>query len=175
MTYSEALSKVFKDWKKAIVVVVLTVARIIYGWSWFNAGLGKLNEGWLSDGKSNAAGLINKMVTNLVGPKVHGLDPLHLNKLYAWIVQNVILSLPALTDFFVVIFEILVGVVIILGFRVFWGALVAMFLNVQFMAAGSGNNFGYIWTNLIFMKWSKYVDAIGIDGFLRSKKGKELL
>ncbi|WP_339063838.1 hypothetical protein [Tepidibacillus marianensis] len=173
MTYSNAVSNLFKDWKKAIPVIVLTIARLIYGWKWFEAGWEKLE--WLGNGKADAAKKIQGLIDNLVGPKVHGLDPLYLNKLFAWIADKIFLSLPGLTDVLVVSFEMLIGIVMIIGFRVFWGALVAMFLNTQFMAAGSGNNFGYIWTNLVIMKWTKYVDAIGVDGFLRFKKGKDLL
>jgi len=172
-TYFNALSNLFKDWKNAVLVIVFTVARIIYGWGWFTAGLHKL--AWLSDGKINSAGKIEGLVNNLVGPEVHGLDPLHINALFAWAADNIFLNMPAVTDTLVVTFEILVGVLMILGFRVFWGALIALFLNLQFIAAGSANNFGYIWTNIAFMKWSKYVDAIGLDGFLRFKKGKEIL
>jgi len=38
-----------------------------------------------------------------------------------------------------------------------------------------GNNFGYVWTNLVIIKWAKYFDTIGLEGYLRVKKGKDLL
>ncbi|MGG5252199.1 DoxX family membrane protein [Neobacillus sp. SM06] len=171
-TYSDALSKVFKDWKSAIVVGVFTIARVIYGWAWFEAGWEKL--AWLSDGKLNAQGKIQGLVA-AIGPNAQRFDPLGINKTFAWIADNIFLNMPAFTDFLVVAFELLIGLVIIFGFKVFWGALVAMFLNLQFIAAGSFNNFGYIWTNLALMKWAKYFEAVGIDGYLRVKKGKNLL
>ena len=171
-TYSDALSKVFKDWKSAIVVGIFTIARVIYGWAWVEAGWEKL--AWLSDGKLNAQGKIQGLI-GAIGPNAQRFDPLGINKTFAWIADNIFLNMPALTDFLVVAFEILIGLVIIFGFKVFWGALVATFLNLQFMAAGSFNNFGYIWTNLAIMKWAKYFDAVGIDGYFRVKKGKDLL
>ncbi len=171
--YLNAVSKLFKDWKVAVPVVIFTIARIVYGWAWFQAGLHKLE--WLSDGKLNSEGMVKGLAVKLAGPEVTRFDPLHLNNFFAWITENVFLSMPAVTDFLVVAFEILVGVVMILGFKVFWGALVATFLNLQFLTAGSSNNFGYIWTNLAFMKWAKYAEAIGVDGFLRVKNGKEII
>ena len=171
--YFNAVSKLFKDWKVAVPVVIFTIARIIYGWGWVQAGLHKL--AWLSDGKANSAGKIEGLINNLIGPEVHGFDPLHINNLFAWVADNIFLGMPGVTDFLVVAFEIGVGIVMILGFQVFWGALAALFLNLQFIAAGSANNFGYIWTNIAFMHWTKYVEAIGVSGFLRFKKGKEII
>lgn len=170
--YFSALTNVFKDWKTAVVVAIFTVARVFYGWKWFEAGLHKLE--WLSDGKLNSQGKIQGLIDS-IGPNAQRFDPLGINKIFAWVADNIFMSMPALTDFLVVSFEILVGIVLILGFKVFWGALIALFLNLQFIAAGSFNNFGYIWTNLALMKWVKHFDAVGIDGYLRVKKGKNLL
>ncbi len=83
--------------------------------------------------------------------------------------------MPGFTDALVVILEILVGVVMILGFRVFWAALIAFFMNIQFIASGSFNNFGYIWTNLAMLKFAPYAELLGVDGYLRSRKGKNVL
>jgi len=175
--YVSALSTSFKNWKVSIVVAIFTIARIIYGWKWFDAGLGKL--AWLSDGKLNSVGKIEGIITNIatgtIDKPVTRFDPLYINKAFGWIAENIFLNLPALTDFLVVAFEILVGLLILVGFRVFWGALIGLFMNTQFIAGGSFNNFGYIWTNIAIMQWAKYFDAIGIDGFLRVRKGKELI
>lgn len=171
--YLKAVAKGLKSWKTAPLVIIFTVARIIYGWAWLEAGFHKLS--WFSDGKLDSQALIEKMVTNLAGPDVKRFDPLHINNVFAWIAHNIFAGLPNLTDGLVVICEIAIGITIILGFKIFWSALVATFLNLQFMASGSFNNFGYIWTNLALMKFAKYAEFIGLDGFLGSKKGKELL
>lgn len=171
--YLKTVSAELKDWKKALLVLIFTVARIIYGWAWLNAGIHKLS--WLGDGELNSVKKITDLVANIAGPEVKRFDPLKINKAFGWIAENIFAGMPAFTDFLVVILEILIGLLLILGFRVFWSALVATFLNLQFMAGGSFNNFGYIWTNLAFMKFTKYTELIGLDGYLRSKKGKELL
>lgn len=125
---------------------------------------------WLSGGKFYAGSLIHTLIANLAGPKVTRFDPLEINRLFAWIAQNVFLPMGRLTDALVVILELAIGVLIILGFRIFWTALIAMFLNLQYFVAGSYNNFGYIWTNLALLKFARYAELIGIDGFIRLKK-----
>ncbi len=171
--YFEAVKVELKNWKIAVLVIVFTVARVIYGWAWFEAGIEKL--GWFSDGKLNSAAKIGTFITNIAGEKVTKFDPLYINKAWAWVADNVFLGMPGLTDSLVVIFEILVGISMILGFRIFWSALIAMFMNLQFLAGGSFNNFGYIWTNLAMLKFAKFAELIGVDGFLRFKKSKKLL
>lgn len=171
--YFDAVKAQFKDWKTATLVIVFTVARLIYGFGWFESGLGKL--AWFSDGKLNSAGKIQTLVTNIAGEKVTRFDPLYINKGFAWIADNIFLGMPGLTDTLVVTLEIAVGLGMILGFRIFWAALVAMFMNVQFLAGGSFNNFGYVWTNLAMLKFAKYAELIGLDGYLSFKKNKKLL
>lgn len=168
VAYLAALKAELKDWKTAVLVLIFTVARVIYGWAWLTSGLGKL--AWFSDGQINSAGKIQALIMNLAGPEVTRFDPLSVNKGFAWIAQNVFLGMPGLTDSLVVIMEIGVGLLMLLGFRVFWAALAGMFLNTQFMAGGSFNNFGYIWTNLAMLKFAKYAELIGLDGFLRFVK-----
>lgn len=170
-SYLKSLSKEFKDVKKAVLIIIFTVLRLIYGFSWLQSGIGKL--AWLTDGKSNSAGLIAVVVKNL--QKSHGPDPLHLNDLLTWVAQHIFLAMPNLTDIMVVLSEIAVGLIIILGFKIIWIALLGMFLNTQYMASGSANNFGYIWTNLGLMGFAKYAEAIGISGYLKARKGKELI
>jgi len=129
----------------------------------------------LKDGKAAFLVIIftlARLITNIAGEKVTNFDPLYINKAFAWIAQNVFLSIPGVTDTLVVILEILVGVFMILGFRIFWTALIAMFMNLQFLAGGSFNNFGYIWTNLAMFKFARYAELLGVDGFLRSKQNR---
>lgn len=164
-TYSQSVKDQLKDPKTAILALIFTVARLIYGWAWVESGLHKLT--WFTDGKLNSAAKISSLVTNIAGEKVTSFDPLYINKGFAWIAQHIFLGMPGVTDTLVVIFEISVGVCMILGFRIFWTALVAMFMNLQFLAGGSFNNFGYIWTNLAMLKFAKYAELLGIDGFLK--------
>ncbi len=165
--YINSVKAQLQDWKIAALVLILTVARVVYGWSWLKSGIHKI--GWLSDGKLNSAGKIETVVTNIAGPEVTRFDPLYINKVFGWVADNIFLGTPAFTDLLVVAFEITVGLFMILGFRIFWAALIGMFMNTQFMAGGSFNNFGYIWTNLAMMSFAKYAELIGLDGFLRFK------
>lgn len=174
-SYIEALKAEFKNGKTAVLAIVFTVARIIYGWAWVEAGFEKATSGWLNFAGGHSAKLIAGMATNMLPPKAHGFDPLYINDLWAWIATNVFNGMPGVTDFLVPITEMAVGILMILGFRIFWTSILALFLNVQFIAAGSANNFGYIWTNIIMMNVAKYAELIGVDGFLRAKKGKALV
>lgn len=174
-SYTDWVKEQFKDTKTAILAVVFTVARIIYGYAWVKAGLEKAESGWFTIGKPHAYGLIANMANNMLPPKAHGFDPLYINKLWAWVATNIFNQMPPVTDFLVVICEIAVGVGMIIGFRLFWVALLGLFLNVQFIAAGSANNFGYIWTNVIIMNVSKYAELIGVSGFLSYKKGNSVV
>ena len=168
-SYFETVSSELKeDWKNPILVIIFTVGRLIYGWAWFSAGWEKLS--WLSGGKFYAGSLIHTLINNLAGPKVTRFDPLDLDRLFAWLAQNIFLPMGRLTDILVVLLELVIGIMIIVGFRIFWVALIATFLNLQYFAAGSYNNFGYIWTNLALLKFAKYADLIGVDGFLRHRK-----
>ena len=167
-TYFEKVKEQFKDQKVAFLVIIFTVVRLIYGFSWVESASHKIV--WFTDGKLNSAAKIGSLITNIAGPKVTSFDPLYINKAFAWVAQNIFLGMPGVTDTLVVVFEFLVGISMILGFRIFWFALIAMFMNVQFLAGGSFNNFGYIWTNLAFLKFAQYAELLGVDGFLKYKK-----
>lgn len=167
-SYFSAVKAQMKDWKTALLVIVFTVARLIYGYAWFTAGIGKATT-WFSDGKLNANGLIKGMVGNLASA-AHP-DPLGITHWYGWVANNLFVNMmPGLTDVMVVVFEIGIGLVTILGFKVFWGALIAIFMNLQFMASGSFNNFGYIWTDLGLLKFAKYAELLGVSGYLKFRK-----
>lgn len=172
-SYFDAVKAELKDWKSALLVIVFTIARVVYGWAWVKAGFEKATSGWLSfSGDGYSTGFITGMVNNMLPPKAHGFDPLYINKLWAWIATNIFNGMPHVTDFLVPVTEIVVGLGMILGFRVFWTAILALFFNVQFATAGSGNNFGYIWTNIIIMNATKYAELIGISGFLKFRKAQ---
>jgi thiosulfate dehydrogenase [quinone] large subunit len=175
MTYLNAVGEELKkSWWNAIVVVVFTIARLVYGWGWLSAGWEKLTaENWLGDGKFDAGGKIQTMVHGL--QHSHGADPLHLNNLIIWFANHIFLNMGGLVDFLVVFFEIFIGIFVIFGFGLIWSLVVALFLNLQFAAAGSANNFGYLVTDVVWLQFPKYANLIGIDGYLRYKKNKALL
>lgn len=171
-SYIDAVKAEFKSGKTAVLTIIFTIARIIYGWSWIQAGFEKASTGWLNFAGGHASGLIKGMAIAMLPPKAHGFDPLYINKLWGWVAINIFNGMPAVTDFLVVVCEIVVGIGMILGFRLFWVAILALFLNVQFVTAGSANNFGYIWTNIIIMNLTKYAELIGLSGYFKFKKGQ---
>ncbi len=175
MGYINAVkAEMSKSWWNTVVVVVFTIARIIYGWDWFIAGWDKMTkEGWLTDGKFNSGGLIQGMVASI--EHSHGPDPLHLNDLLVFFANNIFLHMGGVVDFLVVFLEIFIGLFVIFGLGFIWSMVVALFLNLQYAAAGAANNFGYLVTDVIWIKFPKYANLIGIDGYIRYRKGKILL
>jgi thiosulfate dehydrogenase [quinone] large subunit len=168
--YIDYLKTELKDQKTAVLALIFTVVRVIYGWSWLKGGFEKATSGWLNFSGGHAQGLISGMANNMVPPQAHSFDPLYINKLWSWAAIHIFNGMPGVTDFLVPICEMTVGILMILGFRLFWTAILALFLNVQFAAAGAGNNFGYIWTNIIIMNVSKYAELIGLSGYLSARK-----
>lgn len=162
--YFNYLKLKLTSWR-ILVIPLLTLARLYYGYRWLSSGIRKI--AWLSDGKLNSAGYISGMIENM---RTDRGDPFYLGRIFAEIADNVFLNLPELTDFLVVFFEIVIGIMIIIGFKLFWTMLLALFLNLQFFAAGSTNNFGYVITNLVIIKWAESFELIGLGGFLKSKK-----
>lgn len=169
--YINYVKEQLKDWKVAVLTIVFTVARIIFGLAWIEGGSHKL--AWLSDGKLNSAGLIKGMVGNLA--PVAKNDPLGINNFYAWISNTFFVNMmPSVTDVMVVVLELGLGIAFILGFKVFWAGLISFFMNLQFIAAGSFNNFGYLWTDVALMKFAKYAELIGVSGYFAAKKEQKL-
>jgi len=169
--YISYVKEQLKDWKVAVLTLIFTVARLLFGYAWIEGGSHKI--AWFTDGKLNSAGLIKGMVGNLAS--AGHPDPLGIGQWYAWVANNLFVNMmPGLTDAMVVILEIGLGLAFILGFQVFWAALISFFMNMQFLSAGSFNNFGYVWTDVALMKFVKYAELIGVSGYLASKKEKQL-
>jgi len=170
--YFNAIGEEFKkSWWNAVVIIVFTIARLLFGWDWFKAGVDKFS--WFSDGKADSKGMIMGMVNNLVHS--HGSDPLHLNNLLIWLANNLFIPMSGLTDFLVVACETLIGIFVFFGFGFVWAILVATFLNLQYAAAGAANNFGYLVTDIVWLKWPSYASLIGVDGYIRYRRGKKLV
>lgn len=175
MGYIETVgAELRKSWWNTVVVIVFTICRLLFGWAFFKAGLEKATtENWFGDGKFDAGGLIHGMVNNI--QHAHGPDPLYLNYLLVWFANHLFIPMGQLTDALVVILEMAIGLFVFFGFGVFWTMIAALFLNLQFAAAGSANNFGYLVTDIVWLKWPSYAGLIGVDGYLRFRRGQNLL
>lgn len=173
--YVSAVAGEFKKsgWN-AFIVVVFTIARVIFGWSWFKAGWDKLTtEHWLSDGKFNSGGLIHGMVSSI--QHSHGMDPLHLDNVLVWVSNHIFLQMGGFLDFLVVFLEMFIGLFVFFGFGFIVAMVAALFLNLLYATAGAANNYGYLVTDIVWLTLPKYASLIGVDGFLRYRKGKMLL
>ena len=109
-SYINAVKAELTDWKKALLLIIFTIARIIYGWAWINAGWEKATSGWFNFQGGHSAKLIAGMAANMLPPKAHGFDPLYINKLWSWVAIHIFNGMPGVTDFIVPICEITVGV-----------------------------------------------------------------
>lgn len=175
MNYLSAVgAELKKSWWNAVVVIVFTIGRLIFGWDFFKAGFEKAtSEHWFTDGKFNAGGLIHGMVKNV--QHSHGSDPLHLNGLLVWFANHLFIPMGHVTDTLVVIFEMAIGIFTFFGLGILWTMIAALFLNLQFATAGSANNFGYLVTDIVWFKFPSYAGLIGIDGYIRFRRGQNLL
>lgn len=175
MGYFEAIGAEFKkSWWNTVLVIIFTIARIFYGWDWFKAGLEKITqEHWLSDGKFDSGGLIQGMVAGI--QHSHGMDPLHLDNLLVWFSNHIFLHLGGFLDFVVIVLEMLIGIFVFFGIGIVWTMVVALFLNLQYATAGAANNFGYLTTDIVWLRFPKCAGLIGVDGYVRHKMGKNLL
>lgn len=174
-SYFNAVAGEFrKNGWNAFIVVVFTIARLIFGWDWFKAGWDKLTtEHWLSDGKFNSGGLLQGMVASI--QHSHGPDPLHLDNLLVWATNHIFLQMGGFLDFLVVFFEIFIGLFVFFGFAFVWSMIAALFLNLQYATAGAANNFGYMVTDIVWLTLPKYASLIGVDGYIRYRRNKQLL
>ncbi|WDL95518.1 hypothetical protein [Alicyclobacillus sp. ALC3] len=172
--FSAVAGEFRKNGWNAFIVVVFTIARLFFGWDWFKAGWDKLTvEHWLSDGKFNAGGLLKGMVASI--QHSHGMDPLHFDNLLVWAVNHIFVPMGGFLDFLVVFFEIFIGLFVFFGFGFIWSMLAALFLNLQYATAGASNNFGYLVTDIVWVTLPKYASLIGFDGYIRYRRGKQLL
>lgn len=174
-SYLDAISAEFKrsPWN-AFIVIVFTLARLIVGWDWFKAGWDKLTvEHWLSDGKFDSGGLLQGMVAAI--QHSHGPDPLHLDNLLVWVTNHIFLNLGGFLDFLVILFEIVIGLFVFFGFGFIASMVAALFLNFLYATAGAANNFGYMVTDIVYLYLPTYGNLIGIDGYLRFRRGGNLL
>ncbi|MDE2030758.1 MAG: DoxX family membrane protein [Patescibacteria group bacterium] len=139
------------------------IARLYVGWEWLQAGLSKFNgQGWIGDGAGNAlSGFIKGALSKTVGehPDVSGW--------YGSFLENVVLPHASLWSHLVTYGEILVGVALILGVFTGIAAFFGLFMNLNFMLAGSLSVNPILFTLSIglVLAW-KIAGEIGIDRYL---------
>jgi thiosulfate dehydrogenase [quinone] large subunit len=109
------------------------VARVYIGWTWLEAGWGKLhNPAWVGAHAGQAlTGFVNGALAKTAGehPDVQGW--------YASFLAHVVLPHVATWSYAVSAGEFLVGIALILGFLVGLSAFFGVFMNLNFMLAGA--------------------------------------
>lgn len=109
------------------------VIRVYIGWIWLQAGWGKLhNPAWTGDASGTAlTGFLNGALA-----KTGGAHP-DVQSWYAFFLENVVLPHAALWSFVIAWSEFLVGAALIAGLFVGIVAFAGIFMNLNFMLAGT--------------------------------------
>lgn len=116
--------------------IIFGLLRIWLGWQWLSAGWGKINSpAWTGD-KAGVAitGFLKGAVAKAGGdyPEVHGW--------YASFVENVALPNSKVFSFMVAYGEFLLGLVLILGAFTLFATLGSIFLNLNYLFAGTSSS-----------------------------------
>ena len=108
-------------------------ARIYLGWMWLEAGWGKLsNPAWIGENQGAAmTGFVERALTKTAGahPDVQGW--------YAAFLENAVLPYVDVWSYAIVFGEIAVGIALITGLLTGLAAFFGLFMNLNFMLAGT--------------------------------------
>lgn len=139
------------------------IVRVYVGFEWLMAGWGKFTgTGWIGDGAGNAiSGFMKGALAKTAGahPDVQGW--------YAAFLENVVIPNASFWSHLVVYGEILVGVALIIGAFTGIAAFFGLFMNLNFMFAGTVSTNPILFTISIFLilAW-KTAGYVGLDRYL---------
>jgi thiosulfate dehydrogenase [quinone] large subunit len=155
----------FSDTRAAILWFPI---RVLLGWTWFQSGLGKLNNpAWAQTGEA-----LRGFWQNAVAIPEAGRPPIAFDW-YRDFIQS-LLDTQAYTWFakLVTAGELLIGLALILGAFVGIAAFFGAFMNWNFIMAGSAsiNGLLLIAAALLILAW-KVAGYIGLDYFLLPRLG----
>jgi thiosulfate dehydrogenase [quinone] large subunit len=142
---------------------VWLVARVYLGWEWLMAGWEKVNDSaWTG---LNAGGALGGFIQGALG-KATGAHP-DVSGWYANFLQNVVLPHVHGWSFLVAYGELLVGVALILGILTGIAAFFGLFMNLNYLLAGTVSINPILFTLSIFiiLAW-KIAGYIGADRYL---------
>lgn len=109
------------------------ILRVYVGWTWLQAGLGKLGSAaWTGD---NAGAAITGFVQGAL-QRAGGEHP-DVQPFYAWFLNNVVLPNAPLWGYLITWGEILVGAALILGLFTGIAAFFGSFMNMNYLLAGT--------------------------------------
>lgn len=109
------------------------VVRLYLGYEWLVAGLAKVtSDAWVGNASGQVLlGFLKGALMKTVGdhPDVQGW--------YAWFLQNAVLPHPALWSYIVAWGELAVGIALIIGFLTGIAAFFGLFMNLNYLLAGT--------------------------------------
>ncbi len=109
------------------------IVRVYVGWTWLEAGLGKLTSpNWVGAHAGSFLTIwLTKAVTKSVGPHAD------VEGWYAWVLQNVVLAHAAFWSVAVTLGECTIGIALILGLFTGIAAFFGTILNESYLLAGT--------------------------------------
>lgn len=139
------------------------IVRLYVGWEWLHAGWGKVNSpAWTGDSAGSAlTGFMQGALEKTGGPYPD------VQWWYAWFAQNAVLPNVEIWSYFIAYGELLVGIALILGFLTGVTAFFGIFMNFNFMLAGtvSANPIFFALGLLLILAW-RVSGWIGLDRFV---------
>lgn len=167
----------FTDKRSAFIWLAV---RLYLGWSWLKSGIGKVtNPSWVGEETGQAlSGFVRGAIS-----KASGENPT-VSNWYASFLEGAVLPQAELFSYLVVFGEILVGVALILGILVGLAALGGVFMNMNFLLAGtlSSNPVMLVLGLLLVAAW-RVAGHYGLDRFVlpflsqrlnKQRKGSEI-
>ncbi len=139
------------------------LVRVYVGWQWLEAGWGKVHSSlWVGPDAGGAlSGFINGSLTKASGahPDVQGW--------YAYFLQHIVLPHTNLWSHFVAYGEVLVGVALIIGAFTGIAAFFGLFMNLNYLLAGTVSVNPILFTLSIglILAW-RVAGYVGIDRYL---------
>lgn len=136
------------------------IVRVYVGWAWLMAGLDKVGESaWTGE---NAGAAVEGFVGRAL-EKTTGNHP-DVQMWYAWFLENGVLPYADVYGYVIAYGEVAVGVALILGLFVGIAAFFGIFMNANFLLAGtvSTNPVLFILSLGILMAW-RVAGYIGLD------------
>ncbi|MHB9144197.1 MAG: DoxX family membrane protein [Symbiobacteriia bacterium] len=162
------MSRIFKDSRLSVLWLVL---RLYLGWGWLTAGFEKLTDAkgaWVGAAAgSSLKGFFAGAIAKSTGahPAVQGW--------YAGFLKNIATPAIPFFTYLVPVGEFLVGLALITGTLTLVAAFFGLFMNLNFMLAGSTSTNPIYYTVAVLLLFAGVnAGRYGVDGFLASRKGK---
>lgn len=161
MTEELALPRfLFADTRSAWLWAVI---RLYLGWQWLSVGLAKVvSTQWVG---SHAGGALTGFLQNALA-KTGGAHP-DVQWWYAWFLEHAIMPYPTLWSHIIAYGELFVGIGLLLGFLTGISAFFGMFMNLNYLLAGTVS-VNPIWLLLsigLILAW-RVSGYIGLDRYV---------